>query len=289
VYERLTVLQQSNANIALQHLWYLTRASLLRSSIRIGVQVHSGVLLCATTDSRLCSSSSTTPGALQARLRNSVCDRSEHLVHVVSALSTGLEEQQVLLVRVVLALLRADPAHLSIFLALSLAFLCLCALSLLLVLREIELVADQRDHDARAGLSLQLGDPVLRLDQTAGLCDVVDDERALRIAVVHGRQAGEALLARGVPDFEFDGAVGQVAFLCQEGGADCGFFVGLEGIVDEAKDERGLQVGVSMGISEGVSIARWRTLPTAASPSSTSLTLLLGLGALGAGESDIVG
>ena len=31
----------------------------------------------------------------------------------------------------------------------------------------------------------------------------------------------------------------------------------------------------------------WRTFPTAASPSRTSLTLLLGLGALGAGESDI--
>ena len=130
---------------------------------------------------------------------------------------------------------------------------------------------------------------MLRLDQTASLCDVVDDEGALRIAVVHGRQTGEALLTRGVPDLEFDGAVGQVAFLRQEGGADCGFFVGLEGIVDEAKDEGGLWIGVSMEVSGGVDIARWRTLPTAASPSSTSLTLLLGLGALGAGESDIVG
>ena len=43
------------------------------------------------------------------------------------------------------------------------------------------------------------------------------------------------------------------------------------------------------GFGEAVDIARWRTLPTAASPRSTSLTLLLGLGALGAGESDIVG
>jgi hypothetical protein len=39
------------------------------------------------------------------------------------------------------------------------------------------------------------------------------------------------------------------------------------------------------GVSE---LANCPTLPTAASPSSTSLTLLLGLGALGAGESDIV-
>lgn len=34
---------------------------------------------------------------------------------------------------------------------------------------------------------------------------------------------------------------------------------------------------------------RGHTLPTAASPSRTSLTLLLGLGALGAGESDMAG
>jgi hypothetical protein len=76
--------------------------------------------------------------------------------------------------------------------------------------------------------------------------------------------------------------------LRQEGGADCGFFVGFEGIVDEAKDEGGLWVGVSVagGVSE---LANCPTLPTAASPSSTSLTLLLGLGALGAGESDMVG
>ena len=46
-------------------------------------------------------------------------------------------------------------------------------------------------------------------------------------------------------------------------------------------------MGVS--VSGEVDVVRWRTLPTAASPSSTSLTLLLGLGALGAGESDIVG
>ena len=91
---------------------------------------------------------------------------------------------------------------------------------------------------------------MLGLDQAAGFGDVVDDERALRIAVVHGRQAGEALLARGVPDLEFDGAVGQVAFLRQEGGADCGFFVGLEGIVDEAEDEGGLRWGRL--VSDGV-------------------------------------
>jgi hypothetical protein len=155
-------------------------------------------------------------------------------------LGTSLKEQQTLLLGVVLALLRADPAHLAIILlSLGLALLHRLA-ALLLVFHEIELVPHQRDDNPRARLPLQLGDPVLGLDQAAGFGDVVDDERALRIAVVHGRQAGEALLARRVPDFEFDRAVGQVAFLRQEGGADCGLFVGFEGVVDEAEDEGGL-------------------------------------------------
>jgi hypothetical protein len=224
-------------------LWiYLTSATLLGPSIRISVQVHPAILLRATPNSRLCSTSSRTPRALQARLRDSVCDRSEDLVDIMPGLGTSLKEQQALLLGVVLALLRADPAHLSIVL-LSLALLHRLA-ALLLVFHEIELVPHQRDDNPRARLPLQLGDPVLGLDQAAGFGDVVDDERALRVAVVHGRQAGEALLARGIPDFEFDRAVGQVAFLRQEGGADCGLFVGFEGVVDEAEDEGGLRRGV---------------------------------------------
>ena len=129
---------------------------------------------------------------------------------------------------------------------------------------------------------------MLRFDQTASLCDVVDDECALRIAVVHGRETRETLLARSVPDLEFDGAVGQITLLRQEGSADCGFFVGFEGIVDEAKDEGGLRMMIRMEDFERYGMAQWRTLPTAASPSRTSLTLLLGLGVLAAGASDIV-
>lgn len=216
--------------------WYLTRATLLRSSICIRIEVHSAVVLRTTAQSRLCGASCTASGALQARLGNRVGDGGKDLVDIVPALRAGLEEQQVLLIGVVLALLRTDPAHLAVLLTLSLAFALLC-LTFLLILHKVELVAHQRDHDAWAGLSLQLSDPVLGLYQTAGLGDVVDDERALRVAVVHGRQASEALLARGIPDLELDRAVGQVAFLRQEGGADRGFFVRLEGVVDEAEDE----------------------------------------------------
>lgn len=74
-------------------------------------------------------------------------------------------------------------------------------------------------------------------DETAGFCDIVDDERGLGVAVVHWGEAGEAFLACCVPDFEFDGSGGELAFLCEEGGADGGFFVGLEVVGDEAEDE----------------------------------------------------
>ena len=62
----------------------------------------------------------------------------------------------------------------------------------------------------------------------------------MRVAVVHWGEAGEALLACRVPDLEFDCSVGELAFLGEEGGADGGFFVGLELVVDESEDERGL-------------------------------------------------
>jgi hypothetical protein len=169
------------------------------------------------------------------------------------SLGTGLKEQQALLLRVVFALLRANPTNLSIILlSLALTLLLHRLATFFLVFNKIELVPHQRDHNPGARLPLQLGDPVLGLDQAAGFGDVVDDERALRIAVVHGRQAGEALLARGIPDFEFDRAVGQVAFLGEEGGADCGLFVGFEGVVDEAEDEGGLRWGRL--VSDGVMV-----------------------------------
>jgi hypothetical protein len=39
-----------------------------------------------------------------------------------------------------------------------------------------------------------------------GLCDVVDDEGGLGVAVVHGRERGEAFLACGIPDLKLDGS-----------------------------------------------------------------------------------
>jgi hypothetical protein len=201
---------------------YLTSAPLLGPSIRTSVQVDPAALLRTTRrttpNSRLCSTTpSRTPRSLQARLRNSIRNRRKDLVDIVPSLGTRLKEQQPLLVRVILALLRADPTHLpiiSLSLSLALTLLLHCLSSIfLLVLGKIKLIPHQRNHNPRARLPLQLGDPVLGLDQAAGFGDVVDDQRALRVAVVHGRQAGEALLPRRVPDFEFDRAGREGAFL----------------------------------------------------------------------------
>lgn len=73
--------------------------------------------------------------------------------------------------------------------------------------------------------------------------EVVDDEGGLRVAVVHWCERGEALLACRVPDLELDGARGEREFLGQEGGADGGFFAGVELGGGEAEDEGGLEAG----------------------------------------------
>lgn len=56
-----------------------------------------------------------------------------------------------------------------------------------------------------------------RFHKTSRLCDIVDDEGGLSVAVVHGRKRGETLLAGGIPDLELDGPVREVAFLGEEG------------------------------------------------------------------------
>src|SRR5690606_12844899 len=119
------------------------------------------------------------------------------------------EEQQALLVSVPLRLLRRDLPRAA-------ALAVLGALGRRLV--EVELVAAEGDDDAGGGLALELGDPVLGLYEGGGLREVVDDEGGLRVAVVHGGQGGEALLAGGVPYLELDCAGREVTFLCEESG-----------------------------------------------------------------------
>jgi hypothetical protein len=74
---------------------------------------------------------------------------------------------------------------------------------------------------------------------TYRLCDVVDDDGAVGIPVVHGRERLVALLAGCVPYLKLYGCVlVEGDGLGEEGGADGGFPVVVELVLDEAQDER---------------------------------------------------
>lgn len=73
------------------------------------------------------------------------------------------------------------------------------------------------------------------------LSDVVDYDGAVGIAVVHGGQRLVALLTSGIPNLELDGGrVIEGDCLSEESGADGGFPVVVELILDETEDERTL-------------------------------------------------
>lgn len=64
---------------------------------------------------------------------------------------------------------------------------------------------------------------------TYSLCDIVDDDGAVRIPVVHRCQGLVPLLSGRIPDLEFDGRVLIEGYgLCEEGCADGRFSVRVE-------------------------------------------------------------
>jgi hypothetical protein len=70
--------------------------------------------------------------------------------------------------------------------------------------------------------------------RTHSLCDIVDDDCAVGIPIVHRRQGLVSLLTCGVPYLEFDGGlIIEGDGLCEEGGADCGFSVVVELVLKE--------------------------------------------------------
>lgn len=124
---------------------------------------------------------------------------------------------------------------------------------------EIELVSGKSNDDVLVGLTLQLLDPSLclvegslcgllvegrrlRVENGAySLSDVVDYDGAVGVAVVHGSQGLVALLTCGIPDLELDGSrVIEGDCLGEESGADGGFPVVIELVLDETEDERTL-------------------------------------------------
>ena len=70
---------------------------------------------------------------------------------------------------------------------------------------------------------------------TYGLCDVVDDDGAVGVAVVHGGERLVALLAGRVPDLELDG---------------CGFVEG-DGLGEEGGANRRLPIVVELVLGVG--------------------------------------
>jgi hypothetical protein len=80
--------------------------------------------------------------------------------------------------------------------------------------------------------------------RTHGLRNVVDDDGAVGVPVVHGRQRLVPLLARCVPDLKLDCRVlVERDGLCEEGGADGGFPVRVELVLDEPQHDRALSHG----------------------------------------------
>jgi hypothetical protein len=65
------------------------------------------------------------------------------------------------------------------------------------------------------------------------LCDIVDDNGAVGVAVVHGGEGLVTLLSGGIPNFELDcGVFIERNGLCQEGGANSGLSEGIKLILE---------------------------------------------------------
>lgn len=73
------------------------------------------------------------------------------------------------------------------------------------------------------------------------MSDVVNYDGAVGVAVVHGGQGLVALLTCGIPDLELDGGrVIEGDCLSEKSGADGGFPVVVELVLDETEDKRTL-------------------------------------------------
>lgn len=78
---------------------------------------------------------------------------------------------------------------------------------------------------------------------THSLCNVVYNDGAVRVAVVHRGQGLVAFLAGRIPNLELHrGVLVQRDGLCEECSANGGFSVGIELILDETKNNRTLSV-----------------------------------------------
>jgi hypothetical protein len=119
-------------------------------------------------------------------------------------------------------------------------------------------------HNAMASRLLKLS--------TYSLCNVVDYDSTVGISVVHGRERLIALLTSRVPDLKLDRRVlVEGNGLGEEGGADGGFSVVVELVLDKAQHERRLGIYISYAACDCLAMICLRTFPTADSPAKVSL------------------
>lgn len=70
-----------------------------------------------------------------------------------------------------------------------------------------------------------------------GLRDIIDNDGAVGITIIHGGQRFVSLLTGGIPYFELDCRVFIEGYrLGEESGSDCRFTVVIELVLDKAED-----------------------------------------------------
>lgn len=73
---------------------------------------------------------------------------------------------------------------------------------------------------------------------TYGLCYVVDNNSAMSITIVHGRQRFVSFLTSGIPYFELDSCILiECDGLGEEGSANCRFAVIIELVLDKPQNQ----------------------------------------------------
>mmetsp|Transcript_31517 Transcript_31517/g.93641 ORF Transcript_31517/g.93641 Transcript_31517/m.93641 type:complete len:254 (-) Transcript_31517:50-811(-) len=145
-------------------------------------------------------------------------DRDKELVHVGRRLRARLHEEDAVVARIRLRLLRL---HLALG-------------------RQVRLVARKRNHDVWVALPLQLLHPLLPALERVPVCDVVHDDCCSSAPVVHGRERVVPLLAGRVPNLKLDGRVVERDRLRQKRSADGGLLVLEELPAHKAQHKRAL-------------------------------------------------
>ena len=97
-----------------------------------------------------------------------------------------------------------------------------------LLFTEVQLVADEHNHNFRLSVFLHLFDPFLDVHEGLLFCDVVDDQGTDGFSIMGCGDGAETLLTSGVPDlhFHFHVVYGQLFGFEVGAHCRCGFVLG---------------------------------------------------------------